>query len=431
MLTRSPYILYSDGKGNIFEDTSLYATGRSGWDALPVPEEDWIELPDGGSLYELPGRKGIGIDVLTGEMRLCEKGWAVAAFIPPAHTGLYLAAYETEKNAPTLPLFCYTAAGWHDAKFYVPAVRIEQDIRQDCAGYDWDIINNGVERIVKAYPDNRLVRHLAENCCLTYHCPAARNYFMGRWECPVPSSPACNANCIGCISFQPQEEAITSTQDRLSFKPTPEEIVEFTVPHLQTAPYPIVSFGQGCEGEPLLMWETIRESILEMRKHTPRGSININTNGSRPAAVQALCEAGLDSIRVSTNSARAAIYEAYYRPNNYRFEDIVESLKVVRSFGGWASINYFVFPGMTDSVEEYEALRKLIRYSDLTMIQWRNFNIDPDWYLGKIGVTDTGEFLGVKQLMELIREEFPQVRFGYFNPPMERIRGNYQENFAH
>jgi len=431
MLKRSPYILYSDGKGNIFEDTSLYATGRSGWDALPIPEEDWIELPDGGSLYELPGRKGIGIDVLTGEMRLCEKGWAVAAFIPPAHTGLYLAAYETGKDAPTLPLFCYTAAGWHDSRFFVPAVRIEQDIRQDCAGYDWDVINNGVDRIVKAYPDNRLVRHLAENCCLTYHCPAARNYFMGRWECPIPSSPACNANCIGCISFQPQEEAIPSTQDRLTFKPTPEEIVEFTVPHLQTAPYPIVSFGQGCEGEPLLMWETIRESILEMRKHTSRGSININTNGSRPAAVRALCEAGLDSIRVSTNSARAAIYEAYYRPNNYTFEDIVESLKVVRSFGGWASINYFVFPGMTDSIEEYEALRKLIRDTDLTMIQWRNFNIDPDWYLGKLGVTETGEFLGVKQLMELIREEFPQVRFGYFNPPMERIRGNYQENFAH
>ncbi len=24
------------------------------------------------------------------------------------------------------------------------------------------------------------------------------------------------------------------------------------------------------------------------------------------------------------------------------------------------------------------------------MIQWRNFNIDPDWYLGKIGVAETG-----------------------------------------
>jgi pyruvate-formate lyase-activating enzyme len=431
MLSESPFILYSDGKGNIFEDTSLYVTGRSGWDALPVPAEDWILLPDGGSLYELPGRRGIGIDVLTGEMRLCQKGWAVAAFIPPAHTGLYLAAYETGPDAPLLPLFCYTAAGWHDGQFFVPAVRIEQDIRQDCAGYDWDIINNGVDRILKAYPQNRLVKHLADNCCLTYHCPAARNFFMGRWECPIPTSPACNANCIGCISFQPQEEAIPSTQDRLSFKPLPEEIVEFTVPHLQEAPYPIVSFGQGCEGEPLLMWETIRESIIEMRKHTPRGSININTNGSKPAAVRALCEAGLDSIRVSTNSARASIYEKYYRPNNYRFEDIVESLRVVRSYGGWASINYFVFPGMTDSVDEYEALRKLIRDTDLTMIQWRNFNIDPDWYLGKLGVVETGEFMGVKQLMELIAEEFPRVKFGYFNPPIERIRGQYEADFAH
>jgi pyruvate-formate lyase-activating enzyme len=427
----SPFILYSDGKGNIFEDTSLYVTGRSGWDALPVPAEEWIELPDGGSLYELPGRRGIGIDVRTGEMRLCEKGSAVAAFIPPAHTGLYLAAYETEPDAPTLPLFCYTAAGWHDSKFYVPAIRIEQDIRQDSTGYDWDTINAGVDTLLNAYPHNRLVRHLANNCCLTYHCPAARNFFMGRWECPIPSSPACNANCIGCISFQPQEEAIPSTQDRLTFKPTAEEIVEFTVPHLETAPFPIVSFGQGCEGEPLLMWETLRDAILAMRRHTGRGSLNINTNGSRPDAVRALCEAGLDSIRVSLNSARASVYTAYYRPNNYTFDDIVESLRIVRSFGGWASINYFVFPGMTDSVEEYEALRRLIRETGLTMIQWRNFNIDPDWYLGKIGATDTGEFLGVRQLMELIREEFPEVRFGYFNPPMERIRGQYEADFAH
>lgn len=431
VLKQSPYLLYSDGKGNIFEDTTLYATGRAGWDAFEVPVEDWIALPDGGSMYELPGRRGIGIDVATGEMRLCEKGWAVAAFIPPAHTGLYLAAYETGHDAPTLPLFCYTAAGWYNDQFYVPAVRIEQDIRQECAGFNQDTVQAGVEQFLKAYPHNRLVKHLADNCALTYHCPAARNYFMGRWECPIPSSPACNANCIGCISFQPADEEIVSTQDRLNFKPTAEEIVEFTVPHLETAPFPIVSFGQGCEGEPLLMWETIRQSILEIRRHTQKGSININTNGSKPAAVDALCQAGLNSIRVSTNSAQKPIYEAYYRPNNYEFEDIVESLKVVRKYGGWASINYFVFPGVTDSEAEYEALRKLIRDTDLTMIQWRNFNIDPDWYLGKINLYDAGDLLGIKQLQELIKEEFPNVKFGYFNPPMERIKGNYEMDFAH
>ncbi len=429
-LQSSPFLLYSDGEVNFFEDTSLYVTGRSGWDALPVPLENWIALPTGGQLYELPGRRGIGIDVQSGEMRLCEKGWAVAAFIPPAYTGLFIAAYETLPEAPTLPLFCYTAVGWYNDVIYVPAVRIEQDIRQEATGYDDTKIEGGANELLQHYPHNRLVKHLMENCCMTYTCPAARNLALHRWECPVPVSPACNANCVGCISFQPEEEEIFSTQDRLTFKPSVEEIVEFTVPHLQSAPYPLVSFGQGCEGEPLLMWETIRDSIIEIRKHTSRGSININTNGSKPDAVEALCKAGLNSIRVSTNSARENIYLPYYRPNNYTFNDIIESLKVVNSFGGWTSINYFVFPGMTDTEAEYEALRKLIRETGLKMIQWRNFNIDPDWYLGKIGQADGGEAMGIDTLMHLIRDEFPELKFGYFNPSMERITGDFDKDFA-
>jgi len=65
------------------------------------------------------------------------------------------------------------------------------------------------------------------------------------------------------------------------------------------------------------------------------------------------------------------------------------------------------------------------------MIQWRNFNIDPDWYMGKLGITDPGECLGIKQIQELIKEEFPHLKFGYFNPSIERIRGNYEVDFAH
>jgi wyosine [tRNA(Phe)-imidazoG37] synthetase (radical SAM superfamily) len=249
----------------------------------------------------------------------------------------------------------------------------------------------------------------------------------------MPHSVVAGVQCqlYRCISFQPEDEGIVSPQDRLLFKPSVEEIVEYTVPHLETAPFPIVSFGQGCEGEPLLMWETLRQSILEIRRHTQKGSININTNGSKPDAVKALCEAGLNSIRVSTNSVRREIYMPYYRPNNYDFNDIIESLKIVNSYGGWTSINYFVFPGMTDSVDEYEALRTVIRETGLNMIQWRSFNIDPDWYLGKIGVTETGEVMGLKQMMALLQEEFPALHYGYFNPPIERIRGDYDLDFAH
>ena len=425
-----PYLLYADDDGNVFEDQSLYACGRSGYYADPVPEAEWIALPDGGNLYHLEGRRAIGVDVRTGELRACHKGWAVAAFIPPAYTGLRMAAWVNDEDAPTLPLFAYTAVGWLDDEFFVTAVRIEQDIRQEAIGYDDEQVELGIEVLLNRYPNNRLVQHLAHNCAQRYECPAARNYFLGRWECPIPSSPACNSNCVGCISLIPEDEPITSSHDRITFKPTPGEIVEYTVPHLMQAPYPIISFGQGCEGEPLLMWETLSEAIQQIRKFTERGSININTNGSKPAAVEALCKAGLNSIRVSTNSAQRALYEPYYRPNNYDFEDIWESLRVVRAHGGWTSINYFVFPGMTDSEAEYEALRERIRTTGLHMIQWRNFNIDPDWYLQRVGISDSEETMGILTLMQRLRAEFPDLKFGYYNPPMERIRGSYDADFA-
>jgi len=430
ILKKSPYLLYADPQGNTFEDRTLYALGRSGWDALDVPLEEWIEIPNGGTLYTLPDRQAIGIDVKTGELRVCEKGRAVSAFVPPAYTVLRLVPYVTLPEATPLPLYCYSAVGWAGGKIYVAATRIEQDIRQEAAGYDDAMIEAGIEKLTAAYPHNRLVKHLAENCAERYCCPAARNFFLGRWECPIPISPACNANCLGCISFIPETEVFQSSHDRLDFKPSADEVVEYTVPHLESAPYPIVSFGQGCEGEPLLMWETIKESIIRIRKFTDKGSININTNGSKPDAVKILCEAGLNSIRVSMNSAQASLYTNYYLPNNYQFRDIVESLKIVRDHGGWASINYFVFPGVTDTEAEYEALCELIDYTRLHMIQWRNFNIDPDFYLNKLHIAPEEEMIGILPLMMRLRLRYPDLKFGYFNPPRERMV-NYDLDFAH
>jgi hypothetical protein len=39
--------------------------------------------------------------------------------------------------------------------------------------------------------------------------------------------------------------------------------------------------------------------------------------------------------------------------------------------------------------------------------------------------------MGVQQLLQEIRQEFPDLKYGYFNPPMERIKGNYELDFAH
>jgi wyosine [tRNA(Phe)-imidazoG37] synthetase (radical SAM superfamily) len=417
---RVPFMVFADKEGNIFEDTRYEAVGRSGYNVYPLTPEDFIELPFGSDLFTLPGRRPYGLDVQTGEFEVLESVQAVAALNAPAYTQLYMAAFGTdEENAPTLPLYCYTTVGWLDDKFYTTAVRIDPDNRQDLEHFDQEFIVKKTDEKIAANPGNRLIEHLGNNCSKRYCCPAARNFFLGRWECPIPVSPACNSNCLGCISFQPEEHELTSPQDRLTFIPTVQEIVDFTVPHLESAERAIVSFGQGCEGEPLLVWQLMRDVIIEIRKRTKRGIINLNTNGSKPAAVEELMKAGLNSIRVSTNSARKEIYEAYYLPNNYKFEDIRESARIARQYGGWASINYFTFPGMTDQEAEYEALREWIKLADLSMIQWRNFNIDPDWYLGKLNITELPEGMGVRNMMNKIKSEFPHLAYGYFNPPLE------------
>jgi hypothetical protein len=51
--------------------------------------------------------------------------------------------------------------------------------------------------------------------------------------------------------------------------------------------------------------------------------------------------------------------------------------------------------------------------------------------LARINVHETGELLGVKNMMQALQEEFPHLKYGYFNPPMERIKGDFAVDFAH
>ncbi|MEJ2058406.1 MAG: radical SAM protein, partial [Desulfofustis sp.] len=338
----------------------------------------------------------------------------VAAFMAPAHTSTLTAAFQRQARAPLLPLFAYTAVGWYDGKFWAAGFRSDSDKRQDAAHFDQRVIAKRTARRLEEHRDNRLVQHLG-TCCLTYRCPAARNFFLGRWEAPLPTSPQCNARCLGCISLQPSETC-PSTQERLQFTPTVREILEVSVPHLETAERPVVSFGQGCEGEPLLQADLIASTVKEIRRKTAKGTLNCNTNASIPAAIEQIGTAGLDSIRVSLNSARPEFYQRYYRPRNYTFADVVESIKAMKRCGGFVSLNYFILPGFTDSAEETAAFSELIEQTEPDFIQLRNLNIDPEWYLEEIGSTATRPAYGIRSWLKMIRGRFPSLGFGYYNP---------------
>jgi pyruvate-formate lyase-activating enzyme len=424
-MKNKPALLYADDTGNIFDWPALEMAGSSGneW-KQPLPAE-LIPLPEGSELFLLPNRLPVGFNPVKKEFEVLASDpfdpakpvQAVAAFMAPAYTQLYSTAYRTLSNAPLLPLFAYTSVGWLDGGFVVPAIRIDRDQRQDLRNFDPKKIERNARKRMKLEQENRLVQHLGK-CALTYGCPAARNLFMNRWEAPLPTSPVCNARCIGCISLQ-KDSGLSATQDRITFVPTPEEICGIAVPHLQKAPRAVVSFGQGCEGEPLMQAKTLEASIRMMRKATGRGTINLNTNGSLPLEVEKLCRAGLESIRVSMNSARPQFFERYFRPRGYSFEDARRSLSIVKANGGFASINYFVLPGFTDQQTEWESLRKLISETTVDLIQMRNLNIDPEWYLSEIGFDRKEKKLGIRELISRIRNEFPNLKLGYFNPSLD------------
>jgi wyosine [tRNA(Phe)-imidazoG37] synthetase (radical SAM superfamily) len=418
----SPTLLIADKDGNITDFPELLMAGMSNGSFFRPAPEDLIPLPAGSELFTLPGRLPIGWDPVTDEPVLLANNpfaegqpvQAVAAFMAPAHTAIYTSSYQTQPGAPALPLFAYTAVGWHNDTFWVAGFRSDQDKRQDAGQYQQARVEARTRKKLKAHPDNRLIQHLGK-CCLTYGCPAARNYFLGRWEAPLPTSPACNARCLGCISLQPSG-CCPATQDRIPFVPSAREICEVAVPHLEAAENPIVSFGQGCEGEPLLQAGVIGQAIRLIRSATSRGTINLNSNSSLPDSVAGLARAGLDSIRVSLNSAQEVYYNCYYRPQNYTFADVMRSIDVMKENDRFVSLNYFILPGFTDSEQEFTALCHLLRTHRPDFIQLRNLNIDPEWYLKSLSFPEKAQALGIRRWLSRLHEEFPLLRFGYFNP---------------
>ncbi len=412
-----PRLLMADPDGNIVEHPKLLMVCKRGreW-MLPRPDE-LIVLPPESELFLLPGRNAVGFDAKSGAIEVLDT-LAVAAFGAPAYTLTAHAAYVAESDAPTLPLFAYGAVGFAKGRFYMCARKVDGDTRQEFRRVAGKNLARNVQQNLDKYPDNRLMQHIMQNCVLKYDCPAAKNLALGRYEAPLPTSRSCNARCVGCISMQEEGSIIKTTpQCRLEFSPTPQEIVEIMRHHeAREKELPIYSFGQGCEGEPLTQSPILVEAIRTFREGGGHGTININTNASMPRAVIELADAGLTSMRVSINSAREGVYNAYYRPQGYRFESVRQSIIEARKRDIHVSLNLLYFPGVTDTEDELDALIDLVGACGVNFIQLRNLNIDPEIYLDLFENIEFGPSMGFTNFKKRLRKMCPWITFGYFNP---------------
>jgi len=424
MYQNLPNMLYADSGGRIYDHPYFRMLGLSGSVPTVLEENDLIPMPEFSKLFFLPDCPPIGLDPFSGEYEIVSeveidgeatKCFAVASFLEPGLVRSYLPAAHYDQKTYTLPMWAYTAAGFRDNMYWSAGFRIEYNHKWDPGNYDDRKLIPAIKEFKKEHSSGPLIEHLT-NCATKNHCFAAKNLFLKRWEAPLPISRKCNANCLGCISLQP-DTSCEASHLRISFRPSLEEISSLAVEHLNQAPEPIVSFGQGCEGEPLTEYRLISESIEKIRRQTDKGTINLNTNGSWPERVRTVARSGLDSIRISLNSARPEFYHAYYRPKNYDFEDVMASISISREMGLYTMINYLVFPGITDQEEEIKALKKLIRKTGVNFIHLKNLNIDPTLYLDKMPETNSTA-LGMKKMVAILKEEAPGVELGYFNQPV-------------
>jgi len=416
----------ADQDGNVVEHPDLEMLGWDGECWRPLEDHEVMPLPPGSDLFTLPGRLAAGYDREADEpVVFDEPGYsAVSCFLAPAYLRVVLPAYETLEDAPGLPLFAYSAVGIRDGELVAAAIRVDDDVRQDPLTFDFAEVEAGVEKLTELYPDNPLVEHLT-HCATVYHCRAAQNYFLERFEAPMPAAPTCNATCVGCISFQVKggDEAYVAAHDRIGFAPVADQLAEVALGHIErVGEDAVVSFGQGCEGEPLVQGANLVGTVKVIKAATEVGVVNLNSNASKPEVVQAMLDAGLDSVRVSLNSVRARVYHAYYRPVNYTFDDVADTARRVKAAGRYLMLNYFVFPGVTDTEPELEALSTFISEVGVDMVQLRNLNIDPEVYLAVVDAVDgLAEPMGIMPWLQELRRRHPDLRFGYFNPPRRRF----------
>jgi pyruvate-formate lyase-activating enzyme len=426
-----PRLAFANCDGTVYDHPSLRMAGKSG-DSFVVPEVgELVALPEGSQLFTMPGRLPVGWDEDAGDFVVLDeveiglnetRPLPLAAFLSPGYVRTLLPATQLQEGWPILPLWAYCSVGWRDGKFWITGIQVDPNPHWDPVFFQDDKdLTSRTKRFLRTHKGNRLVKQLSR-CALEYHCFAAKNVFYRRWECPLPTSPVCNAECIGCLSSQPPESC-TASHERIDFVPTVGEVTQVALPHLQEAEGAIISFGQGCEGEPLLQVDLLEKSISALRDKTDRGTINLNTNASIPRFVDRLCRAGLDSMRVTLNSPDSESYNRYFKPRGYGIEDVTESIRRAKDRGIFVAVNLLVFPGVTDQEGEVEGLISFLRKATIDMIQMRNLNIDPDLYLQAMN-TQSGEALGISNMMDIVRGEFPHLSIGYFNKTKEAFPGN-------
>lgn len=385
--------------------------------ARHVPFADAIALPLDTIVVPVE-REALASERSGKPRRLGPGRLGAAALLPPGYLRTHLPAYVDATDRPDLFPRPYAAvAANDDGALVVAAVQLDRDATHDAAGYARAEVGAKVADGLRAQPGDKLVRQLAR-CAKEYGCHAAANAFCGRWECALPIAAPSNEKAPAAVA--PKGDGEAEPTDVAAFHPSTDELARLGQAHL-AAGGTILSFGQACEGEPLLAAREVEDAIARIRAATREGTIHLSTNGSVPGGLRRLAAAGLDSLSVRILAASAAAYEALHGPDGYRFTDVRASIRLAADLPIATSVLVLALPGLFDRSKELAALIALL--GDLPesgALLLRDLHADPLRALAR--VPDRGDApVGIARAIERIHEELPRLRVGAFVRPLAKV----------
>ena len=406
--------VHSDRSGRIVVAADYAAALSDGQSMRPFGQA--IPLPDGAELVALADRAALGLDRAGRPRPLGGGRWAVGAILPLGHLRTALPAYLDEPRAPALRPRGYAAVGADaNGELVVCGTAFDPQARASDGRGSADLAAR-LSAGLRERPSNRLVRQLVR-CARDYRCRAAANAFLGHHDAALPVAAPANEQPPAVLALR--DDADASPTEPAAFHPTAEEIADLAAAHLDGGGT-LVAFGRACEGEPLLVARVVESAIAAIRARTHRGTVHLETNGSVPAALRRLREAGLDSVAFRMISARAETYELLHRPGGYRFTDVRAGLAGAVTLGLAVAVALLVLPGLTDRPAELDALIALT--ADLppgSTLILRDVAADPQRALALVRSSDAPA--GIEPALERLRVEAPHLRLIAQARPLARV----------
>ena len=396
--------IHSDRSGRVFVSADYGATALDG--QTPAVLERAIPLPPEAQLVPLADRAAIGIDRRGQPRPLGPARWALAAVLGPGYLRTHLPACDPATDvAPLDPLPYAAVAADQAGEIVVAAIAVGAPAQGSAFARvaDDDLASRITDRL-RSEPSNRLLRQLAR-CAREYECQAARNAFLGRGECALPLGAPANDQAGPSVALRRRDERAPT--ELTAMPATAADAAAVANAHFRSGGTS-VSFGQACEGDPLVLVRTVADAAALITR--PGGTeIVLRTNGSSVAALARAADAGIDRVVVALASAHGPTYERVHGPIGHRWTDVRASLREAASRKLALTIELLSLPGLTDREAEVRALVALLgELAAGTALLPVDLAADPYALLARL--PKAGATIGIAALLERLRVDAAHVR---------------------